>query len=102
MTMMDAQEGKPLPYPPLQRKETTARQEKKAEPKEPGAASDESERSEPKAARSTLRNKPSRKLKLVMPKAGADGMVSLKLDKDGDVRESWQVLIAEGQEFHLE
>ena len=105
MAMMDAQEGRPLPYPPQQRPETAVRREKKAEANEERAATAESEKPEPKAAGSTLRNKRSRKMKLVMPKAGAGGSGTAptlsELDRNAPVSKSHLELIREGQEFPL-
>jgi type IV secretion system protein VirD4 len=106
MAMMDVQEGRMLPYPPQQRQEIAARKEQKAEASEPRAVGGESERFEPKAARSTLRSKPSRKMKLEMPEAGVGrrGAAPINLgemDRDAPVSKSHLDLIREGQEFPL-
>ena len=105
MAMMDVQEGKVLPYPPQQRQEVAARKEQKVEASDARAPGGESERSEPKAERLTLRNKPSRKMKLEIPEAGVRGASAInlgELDRDAPVSKSHLDLIREGQEFSLE
>jgi type IV secretion system protein VirD4 len=106
MAMMDAQEGRPLPYPPQQRQETAVKQEQKAEANEPEAAADEREKTEPKPEQASPRKKSSRKMKLEMPKAGAGGSgtapINLaELDRNTPVSKSHLELIREGQEFPL-
>ena len=104
MAMIDVQEGKVLPYPPQQRQEVAARQEQKVEASDARAPGGESERSEPKAARLTLRNKPSRKMKLEIPEAGVRGASAInlgELDRDAPVSKSHLDLIREGQAFPL-
>ena len=106
MAMMDVQEGKVLPYPPQQRQDVTARKEQKVVASDARAPSGESERSEPKAERLTQRSRLSRKMKLVMPKAGAGGRdataINLgEMDRNAPVSKSHLDLIREGQEFNL-
>ena len=84
MAMMEAQEGRPLPYAPPQRPEVAVRMEQKVEASGPRAAGSERERFEPKAAMSMQRSRPARKMKLEMPEAGAGGRVRLQ-----SIRVSW-------------
>ncbi|MGR3622418.1 type IV secretory system conjugative DNA transfer family protein [Pseudophaeobacter sp.] len=106
IAMIDVQEGKVLPYPPQQRQEVAARKEQKVEASDARAPGGERERSESKAAKSTQRSRPSRKMKLVMAKAGAGGRdataINLgEMDRDAPVSKSHLDLIREGQEFNL-
>ena len=106
MAMMDAQEGRALPYPPQRRPEVEDRRAQKAEAKQPEAAGDGSGQSEPKPEVTARRKKPSRKMKLKMPEAGVGGRdataINLgELDRDAPVSKCHLDLIREGQAFPL-
>jgi type IV secretion system protein VirD4 len=95
--MMQAQEGRELPYPPAQQRESVVRQ----------GARETKETPEEVHAESETKRRSGRKLKLPVDANGSreairgDGDNPARLDKAEPVPGNWRELIAEGQGFEL-